>query len=346
MLDSKTLNTLDSMAKYKTYSKYNTVLEKKFKGYSLKSLIYTCKNPRQFVKVKFLEEFVKKHPYENEQYNDNIMLNAKTRNFFNSLDKKPPKINVIDAWARKSSFNKLYEPAPDPFRYNPNYNSIFKNVPSCIIAPPRVHLLKNIKKNKNKKKYNLIPKKKKVNKKMSKTFDELVAEINNSSEKSRNIEDNENEKITKTLPALKKRNYFLKSYDKNNHAYKFSDYPPRKSKKIETNDKISYIEPHDYKNFDHKKVIDFSKMEDRDKRSILINYASLGVPSSSYYNPKYEYTDHRPAQTLFTHQNIVERNKKSNKYSIHKLWTCFNVGLQYKLIDNDKLNNDLKDINL
>ena len=83
MLDSKTLNTLDSMAKYKTYSKYNTVLEKKFKGYSLKSLIYTCKNPRQFVKVKFLEEFVKKHPYENEQYNDNIMLNAKTRNFFN-----------------------------------------------------------------------------------------------------------------------------------------------------------------------------------------------------------------------------------------------------------------------
>ena len=116
------------------------------------------------------------------------MLNAKTRNFFNSLDKKPPKINVIDAWARKSSFNKLYEPAPDPFRYNPNYNSIFKNVPSCRIAPPRVHLLKNIKKNKNK--YNLIPKKKKRNKKINKTFDELIAEKSKSSEKSRNIKDN------------------------------------------------------------------------------------------------------------------------------------------------------------
>ena len=343
MLDSKTLNTLDSMAKYKTYSKYNTVLEKKFKGYSLKSLIHTCKNPRQFVKVKFLEEFVKKHPYENEQYNENMILNSKTKNFFNSLDKKIPKKNVIDSWARKSSFNKLYEPAPDPFRYNPNYNSIFKNVPSCRISPPRVQLFKNIKK--NKKKYNLIPKKKKKHKIINKTFDELTMEKSRSSERSRNIKNND--KISKTLPALKKHNYFLKNFnDKNNHAYRFSDYPPRKFKMLETSNIISYIEPHDYRNFDHKKVMDFSKMKDRAKKSILINYASLGVPSSIYYNPKYEYTDHRPTQILFTHQNIIEANKKSNKYLIHKLWTSFNVGLRYQLIDNDKLNNHLKDINI
>ena len=293
--------------------------------------------------MKFLEEFVKKYPYENEQYNGNMILNAKTRNFFNSLDKKIPKKTVVDSWTRKSSFNKLYEPAPDPFRYNPNYNSIFKNVPSCRIAPPRVQLLKNNKK--NNKKFNINPQKKKRNKKINKTFDELILEKTKSSEISRNIEDNG--KITKTLPALKKHNFFLKSLiDKNNHAYRFSDYPPRKYKKIETNNIISYIEPHDYRNFDQKKVIDFGKMEDREKRNILINYASLGVPSSSYYHPKYEYTDHRPAQILFTHQKIVEANKKSNKYLIHKLWTSFNVGLQYQLIDNDKLNNDLRDINL
>ena len=343
-MDSKTLNSLDSMAKYKTYSKYNTVLDKKFKGYSLKSLVKKCKNPRQFVKAKFLEEFVKKHPYETEQYKENSSLIAKTRDFLNSFEKKKTKKIVVDSWARKSSFNKLYEPKPDPFRYNPNYNSIFKNVPCCRIVPPRVQLIKNINKNKRIKKLNLNNKIKSVKTSYNKTFDDLLIE-NKSNERTRNTDTIST--ITKTLPSVRNHNYFFKNHnDKNNHAYKFSDYTPRKEKKIETNDKISYIEPHDYRIFDRKKVMDFGKMEDREKKSILINYASLGVPSSSYYNPKYEYTDHRPARILFTHDNIIKANKKSNKFLINKLWTSYNVSLHYRLIDNDKLNNNIENYKL
>ena len=251
MIDPKTLNSLDSMAKYKTYSKYNTVLDKKFKGYSLKSLIKECKNPRQFVKVKFLEEFVKKHPYKNEQYIENSSINAKTKDFLNSFEKKQPKKIVVDSWARKSSFNKLYEPKPDPFRYNPNYNSIFKYVPCCRIVPPRVQLIKNINKNKKIKKLNLKNKIKNVKASNNKTFDDLLIEKNNN-EITRNIK--KESAITKTLPSVKNHNYFYKNHsDRNNHAYKFSDYIPRKEKKKETNDKISYIEPHDYRIFDQKK---------------------------------------------------------------------------------------------
>lgn len=162
-----------------------------------------------------------------------------------------------------------------------------------------------------------------------------------SKEKSRYII--ESQKITKTLPAIKNHINFLKNpNDKNNHAYKFSDYTPRKDKKLEINERISYIEPHDYRIFDKKKVMDFGKMEDRGKKSVLINYASLGVPSSIYYNPKYEYTDQRPTQILFTHQDIIDANKKSNKFRIHKLWTSYNVSLHYRLIDNDMLDKKLK----
>jgi hypothetical protein len=70
---------------------------------------------------------------------------------------------------------------------------------------------------------------------------------------------------------------------------------------------------------------------------VLINYPSLSVPSASYYNPKYELTDQRPTEILFTHQNIIDENKRSNRYLIRKLWTSYNVRLQHQLVDNNKL---------
>ena len=310
MIDTKTLNSLDSISKYKTYSKYNNILDEKFKGSSLKSLIKTFKNPKQFVKVKFLEEFSEKYPYENTQYIDN---NKKILNFLENLEKKTTNKTIVnETWARKSSYTKLYEPVPDPFRYNPNYNSIFKTAPSYKIPPLKLKHAKD----------------------------------ESSTEYGQTIFEKSKNRNSKTLPARKrKKNEFsigARDKYKNNHVYKFSDYTPRKEKKIETSDIISYIEPHDYRNFDRKKVVDFGKMEDREKKSSLINYGSLGVPPFTYYHPKYSYTEQNPAQIIFTHQNIIDANKKSHKYRIHKLWTSFKVGLPYVLVDNNKLKNSNK----
>ena len=346
MIDLKTLNSLDSMSKYKTYSKYNDLLEKKFKGYSLKSLIKTHRNPVQFVEVKFLEEFIKKHPYDSDQLSDVKTINNvnnKAKTFLNSFERKTSKKKITDAWGRKSSYTKLYEPEPDPFRYHPNYNSIYKNVPCCRIAPLKVQLIKNKKLNRKIKKYKYSDNNSKENNSIDKNNNKnknkiLENLILNNTNNTKTITIKNNERVSKTLPAVRKNKKFSRNnIDKNNHAFKFSDYMPRKDNIMNTNKIISYIEPHDYSNIDKKKVIDFGKMEDRGKKSALINYASLSIPSASYYNPKYELTDQRPTQILFTHQNIIDANKKSNKYLIRKLWTSYNVKLLYQLIDNDKL---------
>ena len=341
------------MSKYKTYSKYNEVLDKKFKGYSLKSLIKTYRNPIQFVQSKFLEEFIRKYPYENDdQMIDINGINNRTRNFLNSFKRKKTKKIVIDSWGRKSSYNKLYEPQPDPFRYNPNYNSIFKNVPCCRIAPLKVQLNKaksintntNItKKTKTKKiNYSQTVKKEKNKFILNHLFADLLIDDNNK-ENTKTLNVKDSSRASKTLPAVKKhKKHSRNHFDKNNHAFKFINYTPRKGFTQRTNDIISYIEPHDYSNFDKNKVIDFGKMGDRQKKSVLINYQSLSVPSGSYYNPKYELTDHRPTEILFTHQDIIDANKRSNKYLIRKLWASYNVRLQYQLVDNDKLPKKVK----
>ena len=351
MFDSKTLNSLDLMTKYETYSKYSNVLEEKFKGVSLKSLVKTCKNPRIFIKPNFLEEFAKKYPHENDQFIKETNNNIKAKSFAESLTiKKQTKSPKIDAWSRSIRTNtKLYEPRPDPFRYNPNFDSISKNIPCCIISPIR-----------NKDKNNLKTRNKKIQlintpKENHKTQNNSVIKNNNNIYKTLTIENNRNkspdlknnnnssDKVSQTLPAVKNsnnRNILKNMYknDKNNHAFKFCNYTPRKQNLANHSDIVSYIEPHDY-NTNLKKTFDFGKMQDREK-SVMINYPNLEIPSSYYYNPKYEYTETRPARTLFTHQDIINENKKSSKFLIHKLWTSYNYHIRYQLIDNDKLNNN------
>ena len=348
MIDKKTLNSLDSMTKFKTYSKYNNILDKRFKGYSLKSLIKTSRNPRQFVKAKFLEELARKFPYENDQIININNLNKKQRDFFEAIKEKkmPPKIE-INPWSRKSSYTKIFEVETDPFHYNPNYNSIFKNIPCCIISPLRKKNIKNINKKQKMKNFKtpIILNKKfktenntiyKNNK--HKIMDNLTIESDNNKKNSNTLKNIE--KFSQTLTYVKSKRKFLdymnKTNDKNNHAFKFSNYTPRKNKVSEQSDIVSYIEPYNYKK-NNKKTVDFGKMQDRAK-SMLVNYANLEIPSLNYYNPKYEYTQPKTTQILFTHDDIIEENKKSNKFLIHKLWTSYSYQTRYELVDNDKLN--------
>ena len=362
MFDTKTLNSLDLMTKYETYSKYSNVLEEKFKGLSLKSLVKTCKNPRIFIKPNFLEEFAKKYPHENDQFIKETNSNNKAKSFSESLTiKKQPKSPNINPWTRSiRTSTKLYEPRPDPCWYNPNFDSIYKNIPCCIISPIR-NKIKNLKTRSRKVQINNIPRENhktqnnSVIKKNNNMYNSLT--IENNRNKSLDLKnDNNSEKVTQTLPAVKNssnRN-FLKNMnkndknnqnDRNNHAFKFCNYTPRKQNIVEQSDIVSYIEPHNY-NANLKKTFDFGKMQDREK-SVMINYPNLENPSSYYYNPKYEYTETRPARTLFTHQDIIDANKKSSKFLIHKLWTSYNYHIRYQLIDNDKLNNNIfKDIKM
>ena len=319
-VDSKTINTFDAMTKYKTISHYDKVLNHRFQGLSLKSFVKAFKNQKPFIKPKFLEEFNKKYPLDNEELSKDDK-EIKKRNFMNLLNKKKVKKNItIDAWSKSIRELKVYEQGPDPLRYTPNYQSIFKNSPKHKFSP-----LRNSK--------NDIKKLLELNQK-NKTIEKTA--YNNLFIKTLS---NENNIIpTKTLPSI---STISLTNTLNNHAFKFMNYMSRKSKTSEQSKIISYVEPHNYKTDANKRiVIDFRKMVDRTK-SMLINYHSLGVPPSSYYNPKYDYIDKKSKQYLFTHQKIIDENKKSNKFLIHKLWTSFNVPRQYQLIDNDKLKKDI-----
>ena len=203
-------------------------------------------------------------------------------------------------------------------RYTPNYKSVFKTIPSHKFSPLRI---------KNKPNQNIeldkIPKT--VQNTIYNPFNKTITQ------KSNNIP-------TNTLPSVSTISLIN---TRNNHAYKFGDYIPRKNQTIQYNNILSYIEPHNYKTeIKKRKIMDFKKMVERSKAN-LINVASLEVPPSGYYNPKYDYIDKKGAQTLFTHKFIIDKNKRSNKFMIHKLWTSYNVSKQYKLIDNDKLKKDI-----
>jgi hypothetical protein len=317
-VDYKTIHILDSMTKYKTFSHYDRILAKTFKDKSLKGLVYSLQHQKIFIRPKFLEEFNKKYPIDNQDLTK-IELEKKSRNFSEYLNKKKKKKKIIiDDWSKGNYGIHFCEPGPDPMRYTPNYKSVFKTIPSHKFSPLRI---------KNKPNQNIeldkIPKT--VQNTIYNPFNKTITQ------KSNNIP-------TNTLPSVSTISLIN---TRNNHAYKFGDYIPRKNQTIQYNNILSYIEPHNYKTeIKKRKIMDFKKMVERSKAN-LINVASLEVPPSGYYNPKYDYIDKKGAQTLFTHKFIIDKNKRSNKFLIHKLWTSYNVSKQYKLIDNDKLKKDI-----
>lgn len=325
-VDFKTINIFDSMTKYKTFSRYDKNLEKRFKNNSLKNLVHNLKHKKKFIKPKFLEEFNQKYPIENQDLTK-MEIENKARKFSKLLEEKKKKeLVTISPWSKSIHSIKFFEQGPDPSRYSPNYNSVFKNTPSHKFAPLKI-------------KNNTINKNDNDLDQLSQTTKNKLYNLFNKMKSKKN----DNNLPSKTLPSISTISLINK---RNNHAYQFGNYIPRKEHTIECSSIVSYIEPHNYKNDkNERKTIDFKRMVDR-TRSILINEASLEIPPSYYYNPKYNYIDKKPKQFLFTHKKIIDENKKSKKFLIHKLWTSYNVTKQYQLVDNDKLKKDISlDIN-
>ena len=67
MKKQKMIRNFEAISKYDIYDNYNIILEKKFKGRTLKSFINSLKSNKFKEKPPFLEEFYKKYPYEFEE---------------------------------------------------------------------------------------------------------------------------------------------------------------------------------------------------------------------------------------------------------------------------------------
>lgn len=340
------MKIIESIPHNETYSKYNSTLEKIFKSQSLRHYINVYKNRRtmsfdkneanDFNTNVFGDELLYKKLKEDEE--NNIFDDTNGEN-----EKGEPKLEETkeDFWKKivEMKKNKI-EYNLDPFKYHPNYNSIYKNIPSVKITEPTKTKLKE--KSKDKNNYKKMEKKK-MNKllitEINHTFNEEKKQSkdrNNKSFVNINLTDTNIKKETK-LPKLsgnpKNKNVTIIT-NRNNHAIRFSKYLPRKFIIPDHNKNISYINPFNYiKPKNKTKSIDFNKMLHRNDKT-LIYTSSLKTPSFCQYNPKYDWVDKDKCSIYF---NPLQKNeKKHKKYLIKKICTSYNVNTEYEIL------NDLK----
>ena len=156
----------------------------------------------------------------------------------------------------------------DPFKYNPNYNSIYKNTPSVRITKPLNETIP----------VNKIKYKKNLNKISLKTYDAspFLTEIGNKSmttsyslqnkkNKNYDLSDFDNKLLNniKNYRKLKKE-----ENDRSNHSIRFDKYVDRKIMKTEINPNVSYLNQYDYQKA-RNNSLDFSKMHSRDDYMFL-----------------------------------------------------------------------------
>ena len=350
MSEGNIAKIFESIPQNETYSRYNSTLEKIFKSQSLRYFINLYKKRRAMVL----------HKKENNDYTHNIFnedflykkMKDDENNIFDDVNnEESEKSDIKPEESNQELFKKLVElkrnkvtQSLDPFKYHPNYNSIYRNIPSVRITKP-TKILKTLP-NENYKDRN---KNKKLEKKLNKL---LLTEINNTfNEKSKQPKNRnnktfdslinfteKNEKGKNNLPKLKviqKNKNMTLFQDRNNHALRFSKYLPRKFVIPENNKNISYIGPFNYiKPRNKTKSIDFDKMLHRNGEE-LINKASLKVPSFGQYNPNYKWIDKDKNGYYF---NPEEKEKeKHKKFLIKKICTSYHVNTEYEIVDNEML---------
>ena len=339
--NKKIIRLLDTIPKFESYSQYNSSLEKVFQDYSFK---YLLKHLKEQKKPKLYSYFNvdEKKPETNNIFkafglenkiidtSDNLLNDEEEKiiKIKNDSEENIPKKEPIKIPTIKNK--RRYNPELDPFRYSPNYNSIYKNIPSVKIKKPfneTIHM-KNLKlKLKNKNKY--------------KNHNIENSEIERESPFLTEIGDNISS--IKNLKKYKKINLKTEENDRNNHSLRFDKYVDRKIKKIEVNPNISYLEPYDYKKA-RNNSLDFSKMQSRNE-DLLLNLNNIKGPSFGYYNPNYNYFN--PNMRNISLGNDYSLKEKNRKFLIKKLWGSYGVKVDYELIDNNKLSKTiLKDLNL
>lgn len=357
MSNQNTINSLESIQKKTIYSKYGENLDRIFKSRSLRSLIYELKNPKKYLSKEWSEgqEFERRQIKEKkmeENYTDifNSIYQMRQNQIKKEVKKEVHKINLNN----NNKPKKIIEPRSiiknintfmDPFKYNPNYNAISKNVPSVkmILTDRERNQMNKMNQDKKNKKLILVHSKTESNDKKNNAL-EIIDE--NSQQNSRNhspkkreielppINNNNNSKMKERSISIGNDKYEKNISMKNNHAMRFSKYLSRKGNLSERNkvsDHISYLEP--YKYLDNKNnIIDFRKMSSRKPKDFL-NIASLEIPSFNNYSPKFDLVEKKMAQVDFSPHN----NKLSKKYLLKKLWSSYEVISDYQLVNNAKL---------
>lgn len=314
---------LTSLPKFESYSQYYSSLDKVFHENSIKSFLNTLKFQKKPKIFSVFDSNETKPPtraifnslatkkYQNDLMDFSFLDTEVKTNKNLKYSKKEGNYTSRRALDNSATKHKKYDPALNPFRYNPNYNSIYKNIPSVHMRKP---LKFSIKKNKNKK-------------------NAFLTGIENNS---LNYLYNHRNKKLKSLDYVNKGRQF-KIFDSNNHTLRFDKYSKRKYLKTDINPNISYINLFDYKKMKNSSI-DFNKMITRNDNIFFPNRKMTDGPSIGYYRPRYDYFDQKKRSIFLGNQ---PKKKIDKNFLLKKLWASYKINLDYQLIDNKKLNNDI-----
>ena len=331
--DNKTIAMIESIPSFDTYSKYSHTLARMFKHSSLKNLLHSLKHPRHFNNKEF-SQFIQSTSPDKRQFDMAAFEKALSsqadlsHNMRSSLLRKRNETDIINNSTNADSNqhpirnNKRRLPPlndiPDPCHYNPNYNAIYRKIPSAIISHPSssspsssfVHNKQSTITYDNNNKHSIIN----------------TSIISRSpSPKKRKVFDTE---ISESLPSNNKNALPPIDYFGKNHALRFESYPNRKSIVVPAvNDKVSYLEPVDYSKKENK-AVDFKKMK---KRGVfdLIYAQQLYTPGLNYYQPKYKVVEKNSPMISFSTRNVPELTKG---FKVQKLWRSYDVLTEYQVV--------------
>ena len=360
MKEKHIVKMFESIPKFETYSHLYSNLEKVFRANSLKYLIETLKHDKEKTNISLMDEISNVNSnepmdiYANgepefQKIHDDDDSDIFDENYVKGVPSNKDEKSKLELWRLHTleMRRKKLTPILNPFKYHPNYNSIYKNIPSFkMIAPKKILLNRDEKSNKKSKEKD----KRKEKEKEKTLITEPIINKNNNLIKTPNkkikvlntIGNSSDNAITKAklkLPTLAKVVNYKKidsiNIENSNHALRFSKYIPRKFVIPENNKNISYLNPINYIKPKNKiKSIDFGKMLYRGENN-LINTSELKNPSFGQYNPNYACIDKNEQVKLF---NPEEKNSYSHKkYLMRKLWGSYKVNTEYQLVDNDKI---------
>ena len=326
--DYKLIHALYPIRNFNTFSKYNESLEKVFKKRSLKTLLYSLNNPIRFNENYIDENLIKKEIDRNltdKNVQGKNLLEYNYEDYLLALKEKMKKNKRTEPWSINIKTPRIppTKRQLDFYKYNPNYNSIYKNVPSfSFVKSTKKKIAENNRKKiaKNRSS-NLFLKPKNKNTINENKYLPLLTAVSSNS--------------TKTIQNESRRNNSNNLYDKNNHTFRFSKYCPRKPIEAKVNNRITYLENYDCLSHMNK-TIDFKKMPKRSENN-LINTNNLETPSLCYYNPRYDCVEIETKKISFNPEGFRKTIKYKRNKRLKNIIMSYDVNKEYLTIDNSKL---------
>ena len=387
----KSLNViplLDSIPKVSSFSNYGLNLEKLFRMNSLKNLIKHLKYKKdyhnqithEFSNVKNSSEeydvFDRQQQQKLSEEEDDIDI------FSLPISKSEAKIkkNQIKKYFFRKKKPDVSDTSSLAYKYNPNFNSIYKNIPTVKIFKQNLNDSKNKKSNlfntdiknnfsgykstkniketknnnkENKKIINIINLNKNKYLNIINNYNKFKYQKNIQNKKikhrnnSQSINTDNNSKNIKNIEAIKRfktemsLNQQKKFNNKKNSNNKLPSLSNQKGEKgEEKNTSINSIE--NTKN-------NFTPFHHKNRavdftkmrsRKSLIFKKTFQMPDPGCYEPKYNLVEKRQYDIFFNKKPDTDKHRRK-KILLKKILTSYDIEPDYQTIDNKKLNNEI-----